>query len=66
MSCCVKPRLINGLLGAMWVIENGDKNEYQLKGTFIVKHRIDKVDESLHTWTGKLVLPPIRIVASEK
>lgn len=52
-------------LGAMWVIENSDKGEYMLKGTFVVQPRVEKsIDESLHAWTGKLVLPSLRIVPS--
>lgn len=59
--------LISPHLGAMWVIENGDKNEYLLKGTFKVQSRDDKnIEDSHHAWTGKLMLPPIRIVAVGK
>lgn len=59
-------RVICPHLGAMWVIENTDKHEYVLKGTFEVQPQEGKgIDESLHAWTGKLVLPPIRIAAVE-
>jgi len=56
-------KVICAHLGATWVIENRDKSEYVLKGSFIVQPRDDKgIDESLHAWSGKLVLPPLRIV----
>lgn len=60
-------RVVCPHLGAMWVIENGDKHEYVLKGTFVVQPREGKgIDESLHAWSGKLVLPPLTIVPSSK
>lgn len=56
-------RVISPHLGAMWVIENSDKQTYLLKGSFVVQSKEDKgIDESLHAWSGKLVLPPLRIV----
>jgi len=56
-------RVICPNLGAMWVVENSDKDEYLLKATFTVLPRDEKnASESLHAWSGKLVLPPIRIM----
>lgn len=58
-------RVICPHLGAMWMIENSDKGEYLLKATFTVLPRDEKnANEPLHIWSGKLVLPPIRILPS--
>ena len=55
-------RVVCPHLGAMWVIDNSDKSEYQLKATFTVQ-QMDNQNEvqPMHAWTGKLLLPPIRI-----
>ena len=51
----------------LWVIADGDPNEYFLSGTFTVDPLADRAppgDE--HVWRGTIVLPAVRIVNQRK
>jgi hypothetical protein len=54
-------------LGILWVINDGDTNEYQLSGTFTVAPATDRVpsgDE--HVWRGTIELPAVRVTGRRK
>ena len=49
-------------LGKLWVIEDGDPNEYFLSGTFTVAPADDGIEKNgVHIWRGAIVLPTVRI-----
>jgi hypothetical protein len=52
-------------LGGMWVIHDGDRQEYQLSGTFTIDPPDDQKPpvDAQHVWRGTLELPPAKIVS---
>jgi len=62
-----KAMAISPDLGSLWVIRDGDANEYFLSGTFTVDPAADRVtagDE--HIWRGTIELPAVKIVNKRK
>lgn len=54
-------------LGKLWVINDGDPNEYFLAGRFIADPNANQAGlNGGNVWRGTLQLPPIRIVNSKK
>jgi hypothetical protein len=50
-------------LGSMWVVADGDANEYSLSGTFTVDPAADQTPKGDgHVWRGTIELPPLKIV----
>ncbi len=49
-------------LGKLWVIKDGDPNEYFLSGAFTVAPADKGLEkDGGHIWRGEIVLPPVRI-----
>jgi hypothetical protein len=54
-------------LGVLWVIDDGDANEYFLSGTFTVDPPADRTAAGDgHVWRGTIELPAAKIVAKRK
>jgi hypothetical protein len=62
-----KAMAISPELGKLWIIADGDTNEYFLSGTFTVDPAADRVPAGAeHVWRGTIVLPAVRIVNQRK
>jgi len=49
-------------LGHLWLIPEGDPNDYFLSGTFTVAPADKDLEkDGSHIWRGELVLPPVRL-----
>ncbi len=54
-------------LGILWVIDDGDANEYSLAGTFTADPPADRAPAGEgHVWRGTIELPAVRIVNQRK
>jgi hypothetical protein len=62
-----KALAISPELNKLWVIADGDANEYFLSGTFTVDPAADRTPPGKeHVWRGTIVLPAVRIVNQRK
>lgn len=54
-------------LGSLWIIEDGDPDEYFLTGTFTIAPPDDDVPPGDgHVWKGSIELPRVRLVGRKK
>jgi hypothetical protein len=54
-------------LGSLWVIGDGDVEEYSLSGTFTVDPAADRVPPGEgHVWRGTIALPAVRVLNQRK
>ena len=57
-----KAMAISPELNKLWVIGDGDPNDYFLSGTFTVAPADDRIEiDGVHVWRGTIVLPAVRI-----
>ncbi len=62
-----KAMAISPELNKLWVIDDGNPNEYFLSGTFTIDPATDKTPPGEeHVWRGTIELPPVKIVNLRK